>query len=534
MNHKLYLKGNVIAEPLWNQWYAWSFLIQPITAAYINEHHLRVLESYIEAPDLHAIASKKSALRGGAFLENNSDVTAIQDLIDRTKTRLSKHRELVQAIKKLDRLLQQEATGYSLESFYDQVDDILKGYIEIVYDLNDNPKIRFIEPLFYFSEFYDETLQSISLSESCADGRAFTLSSPRLVSDNSLHLSIPFRSTLWDELFAMRSQGVTEVQLDQWLDSAANTLSTSQRALFKRFFTTFPPEQKADREYKGEGVRVRYFGHAAILLQTKNVSIMTDPIVSYPLESDTNRYTFNDLPEKIDYVVLTHNHQDHVMLETLLQLRHKIETIVVPRSSGGDLQDPSLRLTLNAIGFENVIELAELQTINFGNGCITGLPFLGEHGDLDVRSKLAFCVQLYDKRFLFAADSNNLEDKLYERLRQIVGNIDYLFIGMECAGAPMSWLYGPLYTKPISYINNQSRRLNGSGFEHAFNIVNHFSPQGAYIYAMGAEPWLTFISSISYEDDSGPIIESNQFVAACRSKGIDSRRLYGSDEMELL
>ncbi|MBD2784510.1 MBL fold metallo-hydrolase, partial [Xenorhabdus sp. DI] len=81
---------------------------------------------------------------------------------------------------------------------------------------------------------------------------------------------------------------------------------------------------------------------------------------------------------------------------------------------------------------------------------------------------------------------------------------------------------------------NQSRRLNGSGFEHAFNMVNHFSPQGAYIYAMGAEPWLTFISSISYEDDSGPIIESNQFVAACHSKGSDSRRLYGSDEMELL
>ncbi|MDE9553861.1 MBL fold metallo-hydrolase, partial [Xenorhabdus bovienii] len=85
---------------------------------------------------------------------------------------------------------------------------------------------------------------------------------------------------------------------------------------------------------------------ATMLLQTKNVSIMTDPIVSYPLEGDTNRYTFNDLPEKIDYVVLTHNHQDHVMFETLLQLRHKIETIVVPRSSGGDLQDPSLRLTL--------------------------------------------------------------------------------------------------------------------------------------------------------------------------------------------
>jgi L-ascorbate metabolism protein UlaG (beta-lactamase superfamily) len=32
------------------------------------------------------------------------------------------------------------------------------------------------------------------------------------------------------------------------------------------------------------------------------------------------------LPDVIDYVVLTHNHQDHVLLETLLQLRPFIRT----------------------------------------------------------------------------------------------------------------------------------------------------------------------------------------------------------------
>ncbi|MGV8003052.1 MBL fold metallo-hydrolase [Photorhabdus temperata subsp. temperata] len=534
MSDKLYLKSNVIAEPLWNQWYAWSFLIQPVTAAYINEHHLRILESYVEAPELHAMAAKKSALRGGAFLDNAEGVVAAQALIEQTKSRLGKHRQLVQAIKKLDTLLQQEANGCSVEPFYEQVDEILKGYIEIVYDLNNQPKIRFIEPLLYTSEFYDESLQSFSFMESSADGRAFVLSSPRFTNDNGVQISLPFRSAAWDELFAMRWRGVSESQLDTWIAHVAGDLSLPQKTLFKRFFTPHQPQEHADRDYQGEGVRVRYFGHATVLLQTRQVTVMTDPIISYPFDNDGKRYTLNDLPEKIDYVLLTHNHQDHVMFETLLQMRHKIGTIVVPRCSGGDLQDPSLRLTLNAIGFERVIELAELQTINIACGGITGLPFLGEHGDLDVRSKLAFCVQLNDKRFLFAADSNNLENRLYEKIRQMVGNIDYLFIGMECAGAPMSWLYGPLYTKPISYKNSQARRLNGSGFERAFNIVRNFSPQGAYIYAMGAEPWLTFISSISYEEDSVPLLESDRFVAACRNRGIDAKRLYGSDEMELL
>ncbi|ACS86833.1 MBL fold metallo-hydrolase [Musicola paradisiaca] len=534
MNDKLYLKSNVIAEPLWNQWYAWTFLIQPVTAAFLNEHHLRILESYVEAPDLHAMAAKKSALRGGAFLENTGEVAAVQALIEQTKIRLGKHRELVQAIKKLEILLQQEANGGSLDSFYDHIDPCLKGYIEIVYDLNHTPKIRFIEPLFYRSEFYDETLQSISLSESSVDGRAFVLSSPRFASDTALHIAMPFRNAAWDELFAMRWRGTTQAQLEQWLCRALGEVSPTQLALFSRFFTTRPPEAKKDREYHGDGVRVRYFGHATVLVQTRNVTVMTDPIVCYPLAGDDNRYTFDDLPEKIDYVVITHNHQDHVMFETLLQLRHKIGTIVVPRCSGGDLQDPSLRLTLNAIGFDRVVELAELQSLDIEDGNITGLPFLGEHGDLDIRSKLAYCVQLNDKRFLFAADSNNLDDHLYGKIRQVVGNIDHLFIGMECAGAPLSWVYGPLYTKPLAYKINQSRRLNGSNFERAFNIVKHFSAQGAYIYAMGAEPWLTFISSIFYEADSAPILESEQFVAACHSQGIDSRLLYGRDEMELL
>ena len=38
------------------------------------------------------------------------------------------------------------------------------------------------------------------------------------------------------------------------------------------------------------------------------------------------------------------------MLETLLQF-HKIGTIVVPRSNGGGLADPSLKLVLKAAGF---------------------------------------------------------------------------------------------------------------------------------------------------------------------------------------
>ena len=40
-NDMVYLRQDVVAEPLFNQWYAWSYLISPMTAAmYIANSHL--------------------------------------------------------------------------------------------------------------------------------------------------------------------------------------------------------------------------------------------------------------------------------------------------------------------------------------------------------------------------------------------------------------------------------------------------------------------------------------------------------------
>jgi len=61
---------------------------------------------------------------------------------------------------------------------------------------------------------------------------------------------------------------------------------------------------------------------------------------------------------------------------------------------------------------------------------------------------------------------------------------------MECDGAPLSWLYGPLITRPIDRKVDHSRRLSGSNYERGIDIVNRFRCKEAYVYAMGMEPWL--------------------------------------------
>src|SRR5678815_4829119 len=115
------------------------------------------------------------------------------------------------------------------------------------------------------------------------------------------------------------------------------------------------------------------------------------------------------------------------MFESLMQLRHKIRCMVVPRNGGGALQDPSMKLVLENLGFKNVIEIGELETLEVPDGMITGLPFMGEHTDLNIQVKMAHHIRLKDHTFLFAADTNNIEPKLYEHIFRIMGDIDVLY-----------------------------------------------------------------------------------------------------------
>lgn len=221
------------------------------------------------------------------------------------------------------------------------------------------------------------------------------------------------------------------------------------------------------------------------------------------------------------------------MYETLLQLRHKIKEIIVPKNGGGGLADPSLKLALRYTGFKNVRELDEMETLEVAGGSITGLPFLGEHADLDIRTKLAYVVELRGRRIMCAADSNNIDPVMYRHIHESVGDVDVVFLGMECDGGPLSWLYGALLTKTLARKMDQSRRLDGSDCVKGMDLVRRLNPRQVYIYAMGSEPWLSFLTSIQYTEQSRPIVESDKLVSECRSMGLESERLYGRKEMFL-
>lgn len=526
-NQSFYLKPNVVIEPLIDRWYAWLHLVSPATAAMnVVGRHLKIMNSYIQSPQIHAAAVKNPKMRGGPFMDyNTNSVEEIKKLKAETLEKRAQSVAFQAAVVELDKMLKSNAKGFSLESLYEKVPDILKGYVELVYDLNNQASFRFFESLLYKSEYHDKTTQSIALWITDNDERPFCLSTPRLDSPEVLHLNIPFDHAGIDALGIMKRTPGS-------VDELARTLGVKQeqRALFDQFFTQ--QEHPKYKKYEGEKARMRYFGHACVLIETKDVSILIDPVISYyGYESSVTHYSDVDLPDVIDYVILTHNHQDHILLETLLPIRHKIKNLVIPTTTSGALQDPSIKLAFQSIGFKNIIELDEMEEVKFVDCNITAIPFTGEHSDLNVRAKACFHIAIKDFSFLFVADSRVMEPKLYSNIQRAVGNVDVLFLGMECDGAPLTWLYGPLLTEELARDKDQSRRLAGCDFAKGVQLVDIFKPSEVYVYAMGQEPWLEFISSIKYTPESNPIVQSNRLVEECQKRGIVAERLFGEKEL---
>lgn len=527
-NQKYYLKQNVVAEPLINLWYAWSYIISPATAAMVfTQSHLKIMESYLKAPQIHQLACQNPENIGGPFIDYPEIRTEkIGALLKETKEKIRYHSLFAEAIKQLTSMLEEHPEGMSLEPLYAMLPNPLKGYVELYYDAVNQPHFRFIEALLYNDKLATGRMQTMLLSTTVQDYRPFCLSTPRLPQESEIHITLPFSSPVYDQLFKAREQPLTENELFE----LSNALGLEIQQINSLFTTE--AQTSANQIFISESeVRVRYFGHACILIESPKCTILVDPVISYQYPTDIERFTYADLPPKIDYVLLTHAHQDHVLLEHLFQLRYKIGTIVVPSNGAGMLQDPSLKLMLESVGFKSVISLGELEKLHLPNGFIQGLPFLGEHGDLHIQTKLAHLINLEGKKILCAADSNNLDNALYDHLHKIVGDLDILFVGMECDGAPLSWIYQPVLLKSLTRKMDQSRRLNGSDFAKAKYIVDVFNCKQVYVYALGQEPWLNYVMSVNYTVDSAPIVQSEQLIEYCKTKHIVAKRLFGKDSI---
>lgn len=97
------------------------------------------------------------------------------------------------------------------------------------------------------------------------------------------------------------------------------------------------PSARPEAQVVGQGLRVTMVGHATLLIQVAGLNILTDPVWSEraspfqfagPRRVNAPGIPFDALP-KIDAVLLSHNHYDHMDLATLKRLKAAHDPLVV-------------------------------------------------------------------------------------------------------------------------------------------------------------------------------------------------------------
>lgn len=137
---------------------------------------------------------------------------------------------------------------------------------------NKTPDYRFIEPLMYASDHYDESLQQVRFREIVDDAREFALTTPILeYTDQELVVDVPFKSPLLDRLFRGDLSESDLIQLEHDL-----AIPAERSALFRSYFEAAPTVNN-----ENGSDRMEYVGHASVYAQYEGTTFLVDPVLSY-------------------------------------------------------------------------------------------------------------------------------------------------------------------------------------------------------------------------------------------------------------
>ncbi len=196
-------------------------------------------------------------------------------------------------------------------------------------------------------------------------------------------------------------------------------------------------------------LKITFVNHSTFLIQYKGLNILTDPVWSQrtspfqfagPERMRPPGIKFEDLP-KIDLILISHNHYDHLDANTMRKLAAKFNPKVI--------SPLGISAFVKKLGFENTKDLDWWEISSFQELRITAVPaqhFSGR-GMFDKNATLwaGYVIQSDQKNIYFAGDTG------YDKniFREIGRHFDSMDLAMIPIGAyKPRWFMSPIHVDP--------------------------------------------------------------------------------------
>lgn len=212
------------------------------------------------------------------------------------------------------------------------------------------------------------------------------------------------------------------------------------------------PVQQTRPEANVTGLRATIIGHASVLIQSGGLNVLTDPIWSNrasplpfigPRRVAAPGIAFDALP-RIDAVLVSHNHYDHMDIATLRGL-HALHAPLIVTALGNDT---ILRRRIPGV---RVVARDWWDSVDIGKGgTVTIVPayhWSARYGrDRRMALWCGFMLSTPGGRAHFAGDTGYGDGRIFREVRSRIGRPDLALIPIG-AYAPR-WFMRPQHTDP--------------------------------------------------------------------------------------
>ena len=185
----------------------------------------------------------------------------------------------------------------------------------------------------------------------------------------------------WEKYEIFRDGRFHNLEANDFVAKKAVKKSGFLKFLFKsKNAPSFQIPQKQDRHDSSTPLKdafsVYWLGHSSLIFELGDTRFMTDPVFcnAAPVPGIVTRYCEppirrDELPQ-LDFIIVSHDHYDHLEYDTIRALRHTDIIFVTPLGVGA-------RLRSFGIKPENIRELYWYESTQIGNTTITATP--GRH-----------------------------------------------------------------------------------------------------------------------------------------------------------